>query len=128
MARWHLAGRYRFTVSKPVLKAPKVPALKLQYDETLSNFAFNIALRHYNLGEISANLLSSLGPGDDVDEELMHGRGLHSFIFQLNLSAFGGIGGSSRGCLWAVHGLLRAMRGCAFVSGTAQAKQKSGRV
>ena len=39
-------GRCRLTVSKPVLKAPMVSALKLQYDETLSNFAFN--LRRYN--------------------------------------------------------------------------------
>jgi hypothetical protein len=32
---------------KPMLKAPGTKRLKLQYDETLSNFAFQFSLRHY---------------------------------------------------------------------------------
>ena len=40
------------TVSRPVLKAPVVSAslrLKQQYDERLSNFAFNFYLCRYNV-------------------------------------------------------------------------------
>jgi hypothetical protein len=58
-------------------------------------------------------------------------RGLHSFTFQLNVSAFYGIGGASRDCLGAVYGVLWGMRGCAvcvFVSETAQVELKTGRV
>jgi hypothetical protein len=32
---------------KPTLKAPGTKRLKLQYDEPLSNFAFNFNLRRY---------------------------------------------------------------------------------
>jgi hypothetical protein len=46
-----LVGRCRLTVSKPVLKAPIVQRLKLQYDEPLSNFAFNFNLCRYVLVE-----------------------------------------------------------------------------
>jgi hypothetical protein len=34
------------------------------------------------------------------------GRGLHSSTFRLNVSAFRGIGGASRGCVGGVKGLL----------------------
>jgi hypothetical protein len=34
------------------------------------------------------------------------GRGLHSFTFQLNLSAFYAIGGARRGCVTRVKGVL----------------------
>jgi hypothetical protein len=44
----HVVG-CRLTVSKPVLKAPMPQRLKLQYDEVLSNFAFNFNLRRYNV-------------------------------------------------------------------------------
>ena len=42
-------GRCRLTVSKPVLKAQRLwfLCLKLQYDETLSSFAFSFKLRRY---------------------------------------------------------------------------------
>jgi len=42
-------GRCRLPVSKPVLKAQRLwyQRLKLQYDETLSNFAFKFNLRRY---------------------------------------------------------------------------------
>jgi len=33
---------------KPVFKAPGTELLKLQYDETLSNLAFNVNLRRYS--------------------------------------------------------------------------------
>jgi len=44
------AGRCRLTVSKPELKAQRLwfQRLKLQYDEPLSNFAFNFNLRRYS--------------------------------------------------------------------------------
>jgi len=45
-----VVGRCRFTVSKPVLKAPMVQRLKLQYDEPLSHFAFTFNLRRYTVG------------------------------------------------------------------------------
>jgi len=41
-------GRCRLTVSKPVLEAPRFQRLKAQYDETLSNLAFEFNLRRYN--------------------------------------------------------------------------------
>ena len=37
------------------------------------------------------------------------GRGLHSFTFQLNLSALYGIGGARRGCVAHVKGVLRGV-------------------
>ena len=40
------------------------------------------------------------------------GRGLHSSTFQLNLSAFGGIGGAYWGCLGVVCEVLGGIRGC----------------
>jgi hypothetical protein len=39
-------------------------------------------------------------------------RGLHSFTFQLNLSAFWGIGGARRGCVARVKGMLGGVRRC----------------
>ena len=45
-------GRCKLTVSKPVLKAPVVQRLKLEYAEPLSNFAFNFNLRRYSKGVI----------------------------------------------------------------------------
>ena len=59
------------------------------------------------------------------------GRGLHSFTFQLNVSAFCGIGGAFRGSFRGCSGVLGGMRGCAgwvFLSETAQVELKSGRV
>ena len=46
-----LVGRCSLTVSTAVLKAPMVSAveLKLQRDERLSNFAFQLNLRRYTL-------------------------------------------------------------------------------
>jgi len=39
--------RCRLTVSNPALKAPMVQLLKLEYDGTISNFAFNFNSRRY---------------------------------------------------------------------------------
>ena len=39
------------------------------------------------------------------------GRGLHSSTFQLNLSAFSGIGGAFRGCLRGVQGVVKGYSG-----------------
>jgi len=64
-------------------------------------------------------------------------RGLHSFTFQLNVSAFCGIGGALRVCLGVVSRVFRRCRGnwgvlgiyrVYFVSDTAQVELKSGRV
>ena len=44
---------------KPVLKAPETKRLKLNDDEPLSSFAFNINLRHYSTG----------GGGEEEEEE-----------------------------------------------------------
>ena len=58
-------------------------------------------------------------------------RGLHSFIFQLNVSAFCGIGSAFRDCLGGVSGVSGGIRGClrcVFVSETAQVELRSGRV
>jgi hypothetical protein len=58
-------------------------------------------------------------------------RVLHSFTVKLNVSAFCGIGGVSRGSLWGDWGMLggiRACLGCAFVSETAQVVLRIGRM
>ena len=62
------------------------------------------------------------------------GRDLHSSTFQLNVSAFCGIGGA-RGIVWGLFcGCLGGVRGCSgvyvvyFVSDTTQVELKSGRV
>ena len=39
------------------------------------------------------------------------GRGLHSFTFQLNLSALYGIGGARRGCVARVKGVFGGVQG-----------------
>jgi len=46
--------RCRLAVSKPVLKALCFQCLKLQCDESLSNFGFNCNLRRYTLARMSA--------------------------------------------------------------------------
>ena len=56
---------------KPVLKGPGAKRLKLKSDKQLSTFAFKSNLRRHNVARLRAAL---------------HGRGLHSFPFQLNLS------------------------------------------
>jgi len=61
-------------------------------------------------------------------------RGLHSFTFRLNVSAFCGTGGAFRGCSGGVqgyYGVLRGYQGVSrvhFVSETAQVELRSGRV
>jgi hypothetical protein len=46
---FHLVGRCRLTVSKPVWKAAGTNVLTPEYDEQLSSFAFKSNLRRYNL-------------------------------------------------------------------------------
>ena len=61
----------------------------------------------------------------------VHGRGLHSFTSQLNLSSFYGKGGARRGCVARIKGVFRgrlAYVGCFRMSETAQIELKSGRV
>ena len=42
------------------------------------------------------------GSGGGGWDAAVDGRGLHSFTFELNVSAFCGIGGASKGCLGGV--------------------------
>ena len=58
--------------------------MKLQYDEPLSNFAFNFNLHHYS--KVSSKSWANCS-GPEVLGLL--GRGLHSSTSQLNLSHFG---------------------------------------
>ena len=63
---------------KPVLNAPGTKCLKPQYDNLLSNVAFNFNLRRY---------MEALR-GVPVT---VHGRGLHSSTFHINQSLFGSL-------------------------------------
>ena len=54
--------------------------MKLEYDEPLSNLAFNINLRRYTVA-----VLVLRGTGKVV---CVFGRGLHSSTFWLNVSTF----------------------------------------
>jgi len=47
-----------------------------------------------------------------AEATMLEGRGLHSFSFQLNVSAFCGIGGAFRGYLWGVYEVSGGVRGC----------------
>ena len=67
------------------------------------------------------------GAGGGVQAVHAPGRGLRSFTFQLNISAFCGIGGALRCCSGGVQGYFGVF-GLYFVSGRAQVELKSGRV
>jgi len=70
--------------------------LRLQYDETLSNFAFNFNMRRYTMEDLYAygiNVdVSATGLVGRFDflffAQTIIGRGLHSFPSLLNLSRF----------------------------------------
>ena len=47
---------------KPTLIAPGSERLKLNYDDPLSNFAFNFYLRRYNLGRRYHHLIARVVP------------------------------------------------------------------
>jgi hypothetical protein len=51
---------------------------------------------------------------DEDDDDYFGGRGLHSFTFQLNVSAFCGIGGALTVCLGFI---LRVFRRCRWLLG-----------
>jgi len=58
-------------------------------------------------------------------------RGLHSSTFRLKLSALYGIGGTRRGCVARVKGVIGGFVGCVgcfCLSDTAQVELKSARV
>jgi len=80
------------TVSKPVLKAqrPWYPRLKLEYHESLSNFAFKINLRRYIGTSMKSSAFGFLLASLHFPEYLVAGAYthplLHSSTFQLNLS------------------------------------------
>ena len=51
-------------------------------------------------------------PAGEVPRRRPVARGLHSSTFRLNVSAFCGIGGVSRGCLEGVWEVMGVIRGC----------------
>ena len=69
--------------SKPTLKPPGTNGLNLKIDESLSTFAFKFNLRRYDEGAVGED-----GMVFSDMQEFIHGRGLHSSTFQLNLSRF----------------------------------------
>jgi hypothetical protein len=76
---------------KPVDTRVEAPApgfswfrvLKLEYDELLSNFAFNFNVHRY-MKVPHADAFAMLPEG--FHDVVFTGRGLHSFLFQLDLS------------------------------------------
>ena len=56
------AGRFRLTLSEPEFKAPWYHRLKLEYDEPLSNFAFNLDLRRYTQIKVLRDLKAGPRP------------------------------------------------------------------
>ena len=84
--------------------------MKLNCDESPSNFAFKFKLRRYTadlitpteIGQFFARFgrVHMVVLGTDVGGVI--GRGAHSSTLRLNLSAFCGIGGTFRGCLGGV--------------------------
>ena len=68
--------------------------MKLKYVEPLSYFAFNFNLRRYVRNIANTGVVDWAG---EVYALWEGGRGLHSSTFQLNFSAFRGIGGAFRG-------------------------------
>jgi hypothetical protein len=92
-------GRCRLTLSKPVLKAPMVQRLKLEYGDPLSNVAFNFNLRRYSEAGARSPThtrsytspqfaqMDAARQNNDDDEANKLGRVLHSFPIQLNLSS-----------------------------------------
>jgi len=76
---------------KPTLKAPISARLKLKCDDLLSNFAFSFNLRRY----VMADSPAGISLGDAIN--LAAGAYTGPSLFQLNLSAFCGIGGAFGG-------------------------------
>jgi len=90
--------------------------LKLGYDDSLSNFAFKCDLRRYILAGLEYMHVNDSGAADGgggIDNVTVSvldgGTGLHSSTFWLNVSAFRGIVGASRGRL---GGMFRRCFGC----------------
>ena len=94
--------------------------MKLNCDEPLSNVAFKFNLHHYTEGVMP---IYRVEPAKSDRSQckyaycffataiLNDGRGLHSSTFQLNLSAFCGIGDAFRDCLGGVLGVRGDIRG-----------------
>jgi hypothetical protein len=67
-------GRCRSTLSIPPWKAPRIKRSKVQYDETLSRFAFKLNLRRYTKATLLAhfNMFLKVGPGPpDIARHVM---------------------------------------------------------
>jgi len=111
---------------KPTLKAPGTKRLKLNFDKPLLillNFCFHIQVAPLHQGATRPGVprgrqeLESAGPQLRAARLLLlgrgqpHGRGLHSFTSQLNLSALYGIGGARNRCVARVTGMLWGVSG-----------------
>ena len=93
---------------KPTLKAPGTKRLKLEFDELLSNFAFNFNTRRCRLGAAAA--AAPLG-GGGVDQVL-----LLAGAYTLHLSAQRKRFWWDKGYLGGVQGVLKAgVEGCSGV-------------
>jgi len=68
--------------------------LETEHDVPPSNFAFNLNLRRYSVASEAEE-----DNEDELEKLFAGGRGLHSSTFQLNASAFCGIGAAFRRCL-----------------------------
>jgi len=92
---------------KPTLKAPGTKRLKLEYYKLLSSFAFKFNLRRYSWGGGASSTArwSPCPTSSTATGSPPWGRGLQKSTFQLNVSAFCGIGGVLRGCVGGVQGM-----------------------
>ena len=67
-------GRCRLTPIIPTLTPPKTERLQLQYDVTLSSFAFNFNLRRY-VKVLAAGLVPIVEPEVDINSDTKAGKG-----------------------------------------------------
>ena len=67
-------------------------------------------MRRVSTGMLDCWCTTSKQSGCVSEEHSLGSRGLHSFTFQLNVSALYGIGGARRGCVARVEGMFRVCR------------------
>jgi len=84
-------------------------AWKPEADGFLGYLYYFIGAMVFNISCVEPLAMFNTWP-EWVRREMVWGRGLRSFTFRLNLSAFCGIGGALRGCLGGVWGCLGVCR------------------